>query len=162
MCDMSLSLPISLVRRVLVALALSACLIGLAWAKAQPAAAGGQTLDLRVSVAQAPGSGATLKYRGTFTGTPLGSGKVSLVTRLSGNAGARVTYVMTTSRGSFSGSGDVTLTYHGSTVDYRGKASITKGTGAYRHLRSNSLTISGQAGLTSDRTTLRLSGPISF
>jgi hypothetical protein len=161
MCQMSLSLPTSLARRLLVALALSACLIGLAWAKAQPAAAGAQTLDLRVSVVQAPGSGAKLKYRGTFSGTPIGRGKVSLVTRLSGSGGATVTYVMRTSRGSFSGSGNVTLTYHGSTVDYRGKASITKGTGAYRHLRSNGLTISGQAGLTSERTSLRLSGPIS-
>ena len=95
MGEMSLSLPTALVRRLLVALALSACLIGLAWAKAQPAAAGAQTLDLRVSVAQAPGSGATLKYRGTFTGTPIGRGKVSLVTRLSGSGGATVTYVMT-------------------------------------------------------------------
>jgi hypothetical protein len=44
---------------------------------------------------------------------------------------------------------------------YRGRATITKGTGAYRRLRSNNLLIAGTAGLTAERVTLSLSGPIS-
>jgi hypothetical protein len=158
---MSLSTLSLVVRRLAAVAAACACLIGLAWASAQPAAASTQPLDLRVSVSLAPGSGAVLKYRGSFTGAPLGRGKVSLVTRLGGGDDATVRYTMSTSRGSFSGSANVTLSYHGSTVDYRGRATITKGTGAYRRLRSNDLRIAGTAGLTAERVTLSLSGPIS-
>lgn len=148
-------------RGLVLAAALCAGALGLLWTSAQPAAARTQSLDLSVSVVRAPGSGATLKYRGTFTGAPLGRGKVSLITRLGGSGDATVSYTMTTSRGTFSGAADVTLAYHGSTVAYSGRATITKGTGAYRRLRASNLRISGQAGLTSERTTLTLAGPIS-
>jgi hypothetical protein len=158
---MSLSLSSPITRRLAAIVAACACLLGLAWASAQPAAARTQSLDLRVSVSLARGSGAALKYRGTFTGAPLGRGKVSLVTRLGDGGDATVRYTMSTSRGTFSGSADVTLSYHGSTVDYRGRATIAKGTGAYRSLRSDNLRISGTAGLTAERVTLNLSGPIS-
>jgi hypothetical protein len=158
---MSLSLRTSVTRRVAVAAAVSACLLGLASARAQPAAAGSQPLDLRVSVSLAPGSGATLQYRGTFTGAPLGRGKVNLSTRLGGGGDATVSYTMTNSRGSISGAAKVTLSYSGSTVSYKGVASITKGTGSYRRVRSHTLRISGRAGLTAENVTLSLSGPIS-
>jgi hypothetical protein len=153
--------PSLVVRRLAALVAACACLLGLAWAAAQPAAARTQSLDLRVSVSLAPGSGAALKYRGTFTGAPLGRGKVSLVTRLGSGGDATVRYTMSTSRGSFSASADVKLSYHGSKVSYRGRATIAKGTGAYRSLRSNDLRIAGTAGLTADLVTLSLSGPIS-
>ena len=158
---MSLPLSSPVVRRLAAVAAACACLLGLAWAWAQPAAARTQPMDLRVSVSLAPGSGAALKYRGSFTGAPLGRGKVSLVTRLGGGGDATVRYTMSTSRGTFSGSARVTLSYHGSTVGYRGRATITKGTGAYRRLRSSNLLVAGTAGLTAERVTLSLSGPIS-
>jgi hypothetical protein len=158
---MSFALPTALVRRLAVAAVVGGCALSLAWATAQPAAARTQSLDLRVSVALAPGSGAALKYRGTFTGAPLGRGKVSLLTRLGGGGDATVSYTMSTSRGSFSGSANVTLSYSGSTVTYRGRATITRGTGAYRRLRSSTLRIAGRAGLTAETVTLSLSGPIS-
>lgn len=146
---------------VVAAAAVSACLFGLASARPQPAAAGTQPLDLRVSVSLAPGSGATLQYRGTFTGAPLGRGKVNLRTRLGGDGNATVSYTMSNRRGSISGSAKVTLSYHGSNIDYKGVASITKGTGSYRRLRSRSLHIAGRAGLTAEKVTLSLSGPLS-
>ena len=158
---MPLVLRTSVARRFALAAVVSASLFGLASAWAQPAAAGTQALDLRVSVSLAPGSGATLNYRGTFTGAPLGRGKVDLRTRLGGGGDATVSYTMRTGRGSFSGSANVTLAYQGSTVTYKGIASITKGTGAYRRMRSRTLRISGRAGLTAERVTLRLSGPIT-
>jgi hypothetical protein len=158
---MSFSRSSPVVRRLAAVAAACACLLGLAWASAQPAAARTQPLNLRVSVSLAPGSGAVLKYRGSFTGAPLGRGKVSLVTRLGGAGDATVRYTMSTSRGTFSGSARVTLSYHGSSVSYRGRATITRGTGAYRRLRSNALQIAGTAGLTAERVTLSLSGPIS-
>jgi hypothetical protein len=112
-------------------------------------------------VSLAPGSGSTLHYRGTFTGAPLGSGKVNLLTRLGGGGDATVSYTMSNSRGSVSGSARVTLSYQGSTVSYKGVANITKGTGSYRRVRSRTLRISGRAGLTAENVTLALSGPIS-
>lgn len=158
---MSFSLRAPIARRLAAAAAISACLLGLASARPQPAAAGSQALDLRVSVALAPGSGSTLQYRGTFTGAPLGRGKVKLRTKLGGAGDATVSYTMTNSRGSISGSAKVTLSYKGSIVNYKGVANITKGTGSYRRVRSRSLHIAGRAGLTAERVTLNLSGPIS-
>jgi hypothetical protein len=158
---MSFSLRTSVARRFAVAVVVSASLLGLASAWAQPAAAGMAPLDLRVSVSLAPGSGSTLQYRGTFTGAPLGHGKVNLTTRLGGGGDATVRYTMSTSRGTISGSASVTLDYSGSTVTYKGVASITKGTGAYRRVRSRNLRISGRAGLTAENVTLSLSGPVT-
>ena len=151
----------SVARPLVVAAAVSACLFGLASARPQPAAAGTQPLYLRVSVSLAPSSGATLRYRGTFTGAPLGHGKVNLGTRLGGDGNATVSYTMSNSRGSISGSAKVTLSYRGSDVSYKGVASITKGTGSYRRLRSRSLQIAGHAGLTAEKVTLNLIGPVS-
>jgi hypothetical protein len=144
-----------------VAVAVGACALGVASTRPQPAAAGMAPLDLRVSVSLAPGSGATLQYRGTFTGAPLGHGTVNLRTTLGGAGDAKVTYTMSNSRGTISGSANVTLSYKGSTVSYKGIASITKGTGSYRRVRSRSLRISGQAGLTAENVTLTLAGPIT-
>jgi hypothetical protein len=158
---MSFSLRTSVARRFAVAVVVGASLLGLASAWAQPAAAGMPPLDLRVSVSLAPSSGATLHYRGTFTGAPLGRGKVNLSTRLGGRGDATVRYTLSTSRGTMTGSADVTLAYSGTTVTYKGVASITKGTGAYRRVRSRTLRISGRAGLTAERVTLSLSGPIT-
>ena len=105
---MSFPAPSSVARRLAVAAAVVTCL-GLAWARAQPAAAGTQPMSLRVSVALAPGSGSTLRYRGSFTGEPLGRGKVDLRTKLGGAGDATVSYVMSTSRGTIGGAADVTL-----------------------------------------------------
>jgi hypothetical protein len=159
--SLSLSLRPSVTRRLAVASAVGACVLGLASAWPQPAAAGAQSLDLRVSVSLVPGSGSTLRYRGTFTGAPLGSGKVDLRTKLGGGGDATVSYTISNSRGSISGSANVTLAYSGSTVTYKGAANITKGTGAYRRVRSRTLRISGRAGLTAERVTLSLAGPIT-
>jgi hypothetical protein len=158
---MSFSRGSSVIRPLVVAAAVAACLFGVASARPQPAAAGMPPLDLRVSVALAPGSGSTLHYRGSFTGTPLGRGKVNLLTKLGGAGNATVTYTLSNSRGSMSGAANVTLSYSGSTVTYKGAASITKGTGSYSRVRSRTLRIAGRAGLTAEHVTLSLSGPIS-
>ena len=143
------------------AAAVSACLVGsrlgAAAARRRRLAAAGPARERQPG----PGSGATLQYRGTFTGAPLGSGKVNLRTRLGGGGDATVSYTMSNSRGSISGSAKVTLIYSGSTVSYKGLASITKGTGSYRRVRSRSLRIAGRAGLTAENVTLSLIGPIT-
>jgi hypothetical protein len=154
--------PARAMRRVAAAVVAGTFLLALAWAGAPPATARTQALSLHVSVTLAPGSGSTLLYRGSFAGTPLGRGKVTLRGRLSGAGGATVTYRMSTSRGTFEGSGRVTLSYRGSTISYSGRATITSGTGAYRTLRSDDLRIAGTTGLTAERVTLGLTGPISY
>jgi hypothetical protein len=159
--------------------ALGVCLFVLAWGGSRPAAAHGpqrhspapgrvkappatsQLLDLRVSVGLVPGTGAALSYRGTFTGPPLGRGKVSLQSML-GGGDATVTYVLSTSQGTISGAGAVTLSYNGSIITYHGTASITKGTGAYRTIQSSGLTVSGSGGLNPQKVTLRLTGKITI
>jgi hypothetical protein len=158
---MAFSLRTPIAQRLAAAAALGGCLLGLASVQAQPATAGTQPLDLRVSVGLVPGSGATLQYRGTFTGPPLGRGRVNLRSRLGGGGDAMVTYVMATSRGTVSGSASVTLTYSGTTVTYHGTASITEGSGAYRQVRARGLRISGRTGLSAEHATLRLTGQIT-
>ena len=59
---------------------------------------------------------------------------MNLRTRLGGDGNATVTYTMSNRRGSISGSANVTLSYGGSNVSYKGVASITKGTGSYRRV----------------------------
>lgn len=158
---MSFFLRTAVAQRLAAAAALGACVLGLASVRAQPAAAGTQPLDLRVSVGLVPGSGATLLYRGTFTGPPLVRGKVSLRSRLGGAGDATVTYVMATSRGTVRGFANVTLTYSGTTVIYHGTASITQGSGAYRQVRARGLRISGRTGLSAEHATLRLTGQLT-
>jgi hypothetical protein len=178
----------SLARRLGTATAIGVCLIGLGAARAQPAGAnkgqaggakgqaggakgqagGGaatrpaapQLLDLSVSVSPVPGSGATLNYRGTFSGAPLGHGTVTLATKLVGG-NATFAYVLTTAKGTLRGSGTVTLSYAGSTVNYSGTAIMGKGTGAYRTMRATGLSISGSSVVTSQHTTLMLTGPFT-
>jgi hypothetical protein len=161
MHNMSFSLRAPTAQRLAAAAALTACLLGLASVRSPPAAAGRQPLDLRVSVGLVPGSGATLLYRGTVTGQPLGRGRVSLRSRLGGGGDATVTYVMATSRGTVRGSANVTLSYGATTVTYHGTASITQGSGAYRQVRARGLRISGRTGLSAEHATLRLTGHIT-
>ena len=59
---------------------------------------------------------------------------MSLRTKLGGGGDATVSYTMSNRRGSISGSANVTLSYRGSNVSYKGVANITKGTGAYRRV----------------------------
>jgi hypothetical protein len=158
---MSFSRRSSVARPLAVAAAVGACLFGLASARPQPAAAGMAPLNLRVSVGLAPGSGATLRYRGSFTGAPFGRGRVNLLTKLGGAGNATVTYTLSNRRGSISGAANVTLSYSGSTVTYKGAASITRGTGSYARVRSRALRISGRAGLTAEHVTLSLVGPVT-
>jgi hypothetical protein len=141
--------------------AVSLCLLGVGLVRALPAAAREQPLNLKVTVSLVPGSGATLRYRGTFTGTPFGRGTANLRTTISGAGIAQVSFELTTSRGRISGSGKILLTYSDDDLVCRGTATITGGTGAYTRIRARDLRISGSTPIRSRTSTLSLTGKIT-
>jgi hypothetical protein len=167
---MRVSVRASVTHRLATAAGVGACLFAVA-ALPQPAvgkdkdkgkpAVTARALDIAVSVGLVPGSGATLNYKGTFTGKPLGHGNVTLGSRLGGGS-ATVKYVLSTPQGTIRGTGAVTLTYSGSQITYDGTATITKGTGVYRNVHSSGLRISGGGAVAPDHVTLRVAGPVTY
>jgi hypothetical protein len=144
--------------RLAVATALLGCL-GAAASTPSPAVAADQAFDVTASVRLVPGKGATLIQRGTFSGTPVGRGKIRLRTRLGQGDGATFSFVMRTRRGTLHGSGSVALVFRSDTVHYHGSADITQGGGAYSGNRARGLRVSGNGPLHGDHGfTFRLSG----
>jgi hypothetical protein len=127
-----------------------------------PATAGSAVsrLDIRANVRMVPGGGATLLQEGSFSGAPLGRGRVRTRTRIGRGRGSVVRFVMTTRRGTVSGTGDCSTTFKGSNVSYACTASITAGTGAYRRMRGRGLRVTGRGSVSSERWTLRMTGRV--
>jgi hypothetical protein len=142
------------VRAAALALVLAACAsTPAAWSK-------GRRLDVSADVRLVPGDGGVLRQRGRFTGAPFGRGKVTLATRLGEGGGAAFSFVMRNGRGSVSGSGRIALEFSGLTVTYRGRARITRGTGAFRRVRARGLRVRGHGALTGASFTVRLTGRV--
>ena len=72
--------------------AVAAVCTGLLGAGSQPAAARSQPLNLRVTVSLVPSSGATLRYRGTFSGSPFGRGTANVRSTITGAGNAQITF----------------------------------------------------------------------
>jgi hypothetical protein len=117
-------------------------------------------LDVRATVALSAGGGATMLQQGTFAGAPLGRGRVSLRTTIGRGRGATFRFELATPRGSVRGTGDVALTFRGSTVVYRGTARITAGTGAFARVRGDRLRVDGRGALDGERFAVRLAGRV--
>jgi hypothetical protein len=143
--------------RTLVAAALAAAGLGLTATQAQAA----QRFDISGQVNAPSNSGATLRQSGPFSGNPLGSGTLKVTTAVGRGKGARVSFRMFNRRGQIWGVGDVTLTFRGSEVSYRGSARITGGSGAYSRVRGSGLQLTGGGDLTGSRFPLRLTGSVS-
>jgi hypothetical protein len=144
-------------RRLLAAVLVSAAV--LASASGPPPADGALApFDVRATVRLLPGGGATLLQRGRFAGAPLGRGTVSLRTTLGAGRGATFRFEMVTARGSVRGTGDVAVGFRGSTVIYRGTASITQGTGALRRIRARGLRVAGSGPASGETFAVRLTG----
>jgi hypothetical protein len=146
-----------MITRTLTLAALAATGLGLAAAQAQAA----QRFDISGQVNAPNNSGATLRQSGPFSGAPLGSGTLRVTTAVGEGKGARVTFRMFNRRGQVWGSGDVTLTFRGSKVYYRGTARITGGSGAFSRIRGSGLRLTGGGDLTGSRFPLRLTGLVS-
>jgi hypothetical protein len=132
-------------------------------ALAFPAQAGSavQRLDIKASVKMLPGGGATLIQAGTFAGTPLGRGNVRVRTAVGQGRGSVVSFTLSNSRGTVSGRGDCAVTFKGSLILYKGVATITRGTGAFRGMHGRGLSVSGRGELSSERFQVNLSGRVS-
>jgi hypothetical protein len=141
-------------------LRLPAIACALALTAAWPAAADSavQSVNIRATVRMLPGGGATLLQEGTFAGAPLGRGNVRVRTHVGAGRGSVVSFVLSNSRGSVRGSGDVAVTFKGSLILYRGTAKISGGTGAFRGLRARSLRVSGRGDIAGERFVVNLAG----
>lgn len=143
--------------RTLTVAALAAVGLGLVAAQAQAA----HRFDISGQVNAPSNSGATLRQSGTFSGTPLGAGTLKVATAVGEGKGARVSFRMFNRRGQVWGTGDVKLTFRGSTVSYDGTAQITGGSGAFSRMRGSGLRLTGGGDLTGSRFPLRLTGRVS-
>ena len=112
------------------------------------------SIDGKTKMLKTPKTPGTIEDHGTLTGTPFGRGKVEIVVRLAGGK-ATGTFPMLFAKGSISGSVDMPFTIAAGEIDFRGTATFTAGTGAYRGITSGTLqvhdhnTLDGQNGVVS-------------
>jgi hypothetical protein len=144
--------------RMLAAAVLTACALTAAISSPPARAGAAQALDISATVRLIPGGGVTLTQRGTFSGAPLGRGSVRLRTRLGQGDGAVFRFVLSTRRGSVSGSGTIALDFRGATVKYRGSADITGGDGAFRALRARGIRVAGHGPANAKAFSFRMVG----
>jgi hypothetical protein len=126
-----------------------------------PAAHGAPTrVDVRATVHLLPGGGATMLQRGAFKGVPFGSGTASMRSTIGAGKGATFRFEFVTARGTVRGTGDVAVSFRGSTVAYDGTASITQGTGAFSAIRARRLHVGGSGPVTGETFTVRFTGQL--
>ena len=117
-------------------------------------------LKITAKVHMLAGGGSTLTQAGTFTGAPMGHGKVRVRTNVGRRRGSIITFVFSNSRGTLRGRSDCAVTFKGSQVRYGGTAKITGGTGAYRGMRSSRLRVSGHGELADENFLVSLTGQL--
>ena len=86
---------------------------------------------------------------------------MTLQTKLGSGSGATFTFKMFNRHGQVFGSGDLKLSFKGSTVIYKGTAKITSGNGAYARYRAGGLKFEGSGPLSGETFKVRLSGSVS-
>ncbi len=132
--------------------ALTLTAVASATADSSPSFAVSATVRLR------PEAGAVLVQTGTYSGAPLGRGRVVVRTRLGGFDSATVHFVMTNHGGSLRGSGRVTVTFKGSVVSYAGAAQIVGGTGDYARVHASHLQVRGSGEIAGGKFTVSVTG----
>lgn len=138
----------------------AACAATLIVAAAQPAAADVRPFDIRANVKMLPGGGSSLVQAGTFTGAPLGRGKVRVRTFVGQGRGSVVRFRLWNARGSVTGTGDCAVKFKGSEILYSGTARITGGTGAFRGMHGSGLRVSGRGELSGEHFAVRVTGRV--
>ena len=137
---------------------LAACAFGAAATRPEAAESAGRRLDITANVRQVAGGGATLRQHGSFAGSPLGKGTVTLRTTIGAGAGATFSFELVNARGSVHGAGNVALEFKDATIIYSGTAKITDGAGAFRNVRARDLHVSGSGPLSGETFKVRLTG----
>jgi hypothetical protein len=117
-------------------------------------------LKITAKVHMLAGGGSTLTQAGTFTGAPMGHGKVRVRTNVGRGKASIISFVFSNSRGTLRGTSDCAVTFKGSEVHYRGTATITGGTGAYRGMRSSRLRVNGHGELADENFLVSLAGQL--
>lgn len=142
--------------RTLTATVTAALLLG--GAVLTPAEASAPKFKIHADVKMLPGGGTILRQRGTFSGAPLGRGKVDVATRLGARQGTRVTFTLKNGRGSVRGAGYAQVKFQGTNITYTGKADITGGTGDFADVRRKGLRFSGRGDLAGERFAVDIGG----
>jgi hypothetical protein len=99
--------------------------------------------------------------RGPIRGTPFGTATMVLRSTLN-QAHVTSTFTVTTKAGRVQGSAGARLTLDGDTATYRGTATITSGTGRYRHATGSKIAFTGVGPVDAKRTQVTLSGRVSY
>ena len=125
-------------------------------ALSQPASSAGRRLDISGKVKLLGGGGAVMRQKGTFNGTPLGSGNISLSTTSAPARVRRSRSTCPTGAEACTGTGNVALNFPGTKITYSGTAKITQGSGAFRTMRAGNLKVTGNGQLSGDTFNVRL------
>jgi hypothetical protein len=147
--------------RIRILIAAVGVFLGLMAAQSQPASSAGRPLDVSGTVRLQPGGGAVMHQRGSFSGSPLGSGSIALSTRVGTGSGATFTFDLSNGRGSVHGSGNVSLAFPGTMITYKGSAKITSGSGAFKNMRASNLKVTGSGQLSGETFKVRLTGTVT-
>ena len=126
-------------------------------ATAGPAAVGVQ-LSGRTALAKAE-SPTVLIDRGTISGSPVGTGRITLVYRLRPREGvASTTFTIVNARGTVTGQARSTYVVTRLHLTFTGAGSLIGGTGAYRGIRGRPLAFDAVHSITGRREAVVLSG----
>jgi hypothetical protein len=98
---------------------------------------------------------------GTVRGTPFGSGKMVLRSKLK-QARVTSTFTLTTRAGRVSGRATARLTLDGDTATYRGTATITSGTRRYRNATAANIKFSGKGPVSAKNTKVSFTGRVRY
>lgn len=103
--------------------------------------------------------GVAFVQEGTVTGTL--NGTMRLDARLGGK-GVEGTFVVTLPDGTLTGSASAALALKGAFADFKGTATISRGTGAYKKLQPAQVAFSGSVKADASSSTVKLNGAISW
>ncbi|HWT95728.1 MAG TPA: hypothetical protein VN238_22200 [Solirubrobacteraceae bacterium] len=101
---------------------------------------------------------AELRQTGTFSGAPLGSGRLDGRAKITGERTARMTIALRGSKGFLRASGTVTVRVKGTTLSYTGTAKVSSVDGGARGLKGRVLRLRGTGDLVGNRFAVDLTG----
>lgn len=140
------------------ALAAPACIPGHALTAPARSSAVGVHIAGRTALAKVE-SPTVLIDRGTVTGSPVGSGRITLVYTLHPGAGlASTKFTIVNARGTVTGTARSTYIVSRLHLTFTGMGSVTRGTGAYAGLRSRLLEFGAIHSITGRREAIALTG----
>jgi hypothetical protein len=130
-----------------------------AHSKPKPAAPAAHSVNETANLHLLRRKGLTFIQQGPVEGTNPGQ---MLLAVTPGGPGATATFTVTLPDGTIRGTGAARLTPAGSTLRFTGTATITGGTGTYKHASGHNLSYSGTSAADGSSTTVRLRGNVRY